>query len=160
MKQNTIEAVIAVALGALASYFVQLLIPLCVLLLVMILDYITGMAKAWYKNELSSRIGIKGILKKLGYFVIIVVAGVMDWLIVDGLFRIGIEFTMPFLLAAIVTVWLIINESISILENVAAIGGPVPGWLTKLLQRLKKTVEDKTGEEDKNDGVSTSEKGL
>ena len=144
MKKE-ITAVLAVALGALASYFVQLLIPLCILLLVMVLDYITGMIKAWYKQELSSRIGLKGILKKVCYFIIIVAAGVMDWLIVDGLKRIGVDFIMPFLLAAIVTVWLIINELISILENVAAIGGPVPGWLTKLLNRLKGAVDDKAG---------------
>lgn len=142
---NTISAVIAAALGALLSYCVQLLIPLIILILVMILDYGTGMAKAWCRGELSSRIGIRGILKKLGYIITVAVAGVADWLVAYGLQSVGIEYHLPFLLAAIVMTWLIINELISIMENVAAIGGPMPPFLVKLLARLKSSVEDKTG---------------
>jgi len=51
------------------------------------------------------------------------------------------------LVAAIVIVWLIINELLSILENVAAIGGPVPAFLQKLLGRLKNAVEKKAEDE-------------
>ena len=50
-----------------------------------------------------------------------------------------------------VIVWLVINELISILENVAAIGGPVPGFLQKLIQRLKVSVEEKVGDGDSNE---------
>ncbi len=146
-EYNTVPAVLAVALGALSSYFLKLLIPLIVLFLVMLLDYCTGMAKAWVKGELSSRIGVRGIVKKVSYIIIVVVAGVMDWLISDGLTSIGVDYKLPFLLAAIVTVWLVLNELISILENVAAIGGPVPAWLTKLLSHIKGTVEAKAGGE-------------
>ena len=46
-----------------------------------------------------------------------------------------------------VIVWLIINELISILENVAAMGSPVPGFLQKLLGKLKNAVEKKTEDE-------------
>lgn len=145
MKTETaVSAVIAAALGALASYCVKLMIPLVILVLVMIMDYITGMTKAWVRGELSSRIGVQGILKKLGYFIIVAVAGVMDWLIGYGLDSVGVDYKLPFLLAAIVMIWLIINELISILENVAAIGGPVPPFIKKLLQHLKKAVEEKT----------------
>ena len=148
-EATTISAVIAAALGALLSYCVQLVIPLIVLILVMLLDYATGMSKAWIRGELSSRIGVKGIVKKLGYIVIVAVAGVMDWLISYGLRSAGIDFELPFLFAAIVMIWLIINELISILENVAAIGGPTPPFITKLLAKLKSTVEEKAdiGEE-------------
>lgn len=144
-ETNTISAVIAAALGALLSYCVQLVIPLIVLILVMLLDYATGMSKAWIRGELSSRIGVRGIIKKLGYIVIVAVAGVMDWLISYGLKSVGIDYKLPFLFAAIVMIWLIINELISILENVAAIGGPTPPFVTKLLSKLKNTVEDKAG---------------
>ena len=48
--------------------------------------------------------------------------------------------------------WLIINELISILENVAAIGGPVPEFLKALLGKLKTATEEKAGGE-KHDGV-------
>ena len=43
----------------------------------------------------------------------------------------------------LVTVWLIFNECISILENVAEIGAPMPPFLVKLIGKLKKTTEDK-----------------
>lgn len=150
-EYNSVAAVLAVALGALSSYFLKLLIPLIVLFLVMLLDYCTGMAKAWVKGELSSRIGVRGIIKKVCYLVIVVVAGIMDWLISDGLQSIGVTYKLPFLLAAIVMVWLILNELISILENVDAIGGPVPTWLTKLLSHVKGTVEAKAGDVDTKD---------
>ena len=83
-------------------------------------------------------------------FKLVGVAGVVDWLVRYGLTQVGVEVSFQFLMAAMVIVWLIINELISILENVAALGGPVPGFLRKLLTRLKATVETKAGEEDKN----------
>ena len=101
-------------------------------------------------GKLCSKTGLRGILKKLGYLVLVGVAGVVDWLVRYGLTQVGVEVSFQFLMAAMVIVWLIINELISILENVAALGGPVPGFLRKLLTRLKATVETKAGEEDKN----------
>ena len=46
MKENTIKAALAAALGALCAYGVQLLVPVLVLVVVMLLDYATGMTKA------------------------------------------------------------------------------------------------------------------
>lgn len=142
-EYNTISAVLAAAMGMLASYFLKLMIPVLLLAVLMGVDYFTGVAKAWVQKQLSSRVGVIGFLKKLGYLVIIGVAGAMDFLFSYGLQSVGIDYKLPFLFAAIVTIWLIINECISILENVAAIGGPVPPFITKLLKHLKKTVEDK-----------------
>ena len=112
-------------------------------------DYVSGMAKAWSTGKLCSKTGLRGILKKLGYLALVGVAGVVDWLVRYGLTQVGVEVSFRFLMAAMVIVWLIINELISILENVAALGGPVPGFLQKLLGRLKDTVEKKAeGESD------------
>ena len=149
MKNETsVMAILAAALGALCSYASALVVPLAVLIAVMLADYASGMAKAWSAGKLCSKTGLRGILKKLGYLVLVGVAGVVDWLVRYGLTR--VEVSLPFLAAAMVIVWLIINELISILENVAALGGPVPGFLRKLLARLKATVETKAGEEDRN----------
>ena len=135
MKENAIKAVLAAALGALASYGTQLIIPAIILVAVMVLDYITGMAKAWQAGELSSRVGIGGILKKVGYLVIVAVACVLDWLVRYGADQMGLNWKLDFLIASIVV--------ISILENVAALGAPVPGFLQSLIKRLKVSVEDK-----------------
>lgn len=147
MKENTIKAVMAAALGALCSYGVQLLVPVLVLLVVMMLDYGTGLAKAWQAGELSSRIGIAGILKKVGYLVIVLVAGVVDWLLRYGLTSIGVDYRLEFLFAAIVIVWLVINELISILENVAAMGGPIPPFMVALVKKLKVHAESRATEQ-------------
>ena len=141
-NENSVIAILAAAGGALCSYGAKLVVPLAVLLLVMVADYVSGMAKAWSTGTLCSRIGLRGILKKLGYLVLVGVAGVVDWLA-----QTGVEVTFQFLAAAIVIVWLIINELLSILENVAAIGGPVPAFLQKLLGRLKNAVEKKAEDE-------------
>ena len=142
-NENSVMAILAAAVGALCSYAAALVVPLAVLLAVMVGDYVSGMAKAWSTGKLCSKTGLRGILKKLGYLALVGVAGVVDWLVRYGLTQVGVEVSFRFLMAAMVIVWLIINELISILENVAALGGPVPGFLQKLLGRLKDTVEKK-----------------
>lgn len=148
-ETNGAAAVLAAFWGLVCSYCIKLMVPLIVLVCVMLLDYITGLAKAWHRGELSSRVGVRGILKKLGYVVTVAVAGIMDWLIAYGLAQAGIDVHLPFLLGMIVTCWLIINELISILENVAAMDGPVPPWLGRILNKLKQTVDEKVEPEDK-----------
>lgn len=143
MKENIIQATISVALGALAAYFNVLLIPLIILICVMLIDYGTGMAEAYINKTLNSRIGVKGILKKLGYVVLVCVGGVVDYLICAGLATAGIEFS-SYYFGLIVAVWLIINELISILENLSELGTPIPKFLVNVVRRLKNTVENKT----------------
>lgn len=138
---NPIIAVLAAALGVASSYLVQLIMPLIVLVVAMLADYGTGMAKAWSAGTLCSRTGIRGILKKVGYLVIVAVAMGTDYLLRYGLEQVGVHINVEFLIAAIVIVWLIINELISILENVAAIGAPVPEFLLKLIKKLKAVTE-------------------
>lgn len=142
-ETNGAAAVLAAFWGLVCSYCLRLLVPLIVLLFVVLLDYGTGMAKAWKRGELNTHTGLMGILKKLGYAVIVCVSGVIDWLISYGLAQAGIDLHLPFLLSMVVICWLIINELISILENVSAFDGPVPPWLGKLLNRIKKTVDEK-----------------
>ena len=162
MKENTIKAALAAALGALCAYGVQLLVPVLVLVVVMLLDYATGMTKAWNAGELSSRVGLRGILKKVGYLVIVGVAAT-SLLICSGVQNrwrygadtLGWDWPVEFLFASIVIIWLVINELLSILENVSAIGAPVPGFLQTLLKKLKVHTEDTAadklpGEEDDN----------
>ena len=64
-ETNTISAVLAVAVGALSSYFLKLLIPLIILFLVMLLDYCTGMAKAWVKGELPRTAQVNAVRLRL-----------------------------------------------------------------------------------------------
>lgn len=144
MKDNIIQATISVVLGALASYFNVLLIPVLVLVAVMIIDYATGMTSAWKSGELESKTGLIGILKKVSYLVLVAVGGVVDYLISAGLAAANVEISITYCCGLIVCVWLIINELISILENLAELGTPIPKFLVNVVHRLKNTVENKT----------------
>ena len=144
MKENTFKALFAVAIGGLAAYFREVAIPLIILIVVMIIDYISGMAKAWIKAELSSKVGLKGIIKKICYLLVVCVAAVVDWLIASGLQKVGINITVNYLIGVIVTIWLIINELISILENLSVVGVPLPPFLSAVVHKLKISVENST----------------
>lgn len=136
------HVLIAGALGALAAYFNVLLIPLVVLAVVMVIDYVTGMAGAAYSGKLSSRVGVLGILKKAGYLALVAVGMVADYLIGSALLKIGIDLQINYCFGMIITVWLIINELISILENLGELDVPLPGFLVNIIKSLKNKVED------------------
>ena len=143
MKENIIKGVVTAAMATLMAYLGHLVIPVIILSVVMLLDYGTGIAKAWVNGNLSSKVGIIGILKKLGYLVIVAVGMIIDWIIQAGIAELQISIQFDFLFAIIVIIWLILNELISILENVAAIGAPVPKWLTKVIIKLQDHTETK-----------------
>ena len=138
-KATVLKSVTAVVGAGVAAYCGQLAAPVLVLLCMMVIDYVTGMVKAYMTAQLSSRIGIKGILKKLCYMAMVAVGAGVDYLLRGALVQAGIVHIELFC-GLLVAIWLIINELISVMENLAAIG--VPGFprLTKLLERLKNTV--------------------
>lgn len=143
MKETTLKAAIAVAMAAATAYLRELAIPVFVLAGVMVIDYLSGMVSAWVKCELSSRVGVLGIVKKVAY--LLAVAIVADWVVQVAGAEIGVDFGGFYFFGLLVTVWLILNECISILENISEIGVPLPAFLLKLIEKLKKTVEN-TGE--------------
>lgn len=148
MKENILQALFAAVIGAVAAYFNVLLIPLIVLLAVMIIDYITGMAEAYTNKTINSRIGIVGIVKKVLYFALVAVGIVADYLITSALVQIHINFEMNYCIGMIVTIWLIINELISIIENLGEMGIPLPGFLIKIVKRLKNTIDKEAESEE------------
>lgn len=108
----------------------------------MLIDYITGMAGASCTGQLNSRVGVRGIVKKAGYLALVVVGMVVDYLIASALVSIGIDLQINYCFGMIITVWLIINELISILENLGEMNIPLPGFLIKMIKSLKSKVED------------------
>lgn len=143
MSENATKGIIAVILAAVGAYFRELLGPLIVLGIVMLADYVTGLAEAWVSGTLCSKIGIIGIVKKVAYLFVVGVAIVADWIIQTATAKAGLDMGSFYMFGLLVTVWLILNECISILENVAEIGVPLPPFLVKLIGKLKKTAEDK-----------------
>ena len=151
MKENVIQALFSAAIGAIMAYLNILLVPFVVLLVVMITDYLTGMAEAYVNKTLNSRIGVVGILKKIGYIVAVAVGVVADYLITNALIKIGIDINVSGYIGLVVTIWFIINELISILENLTEIGTPLPKFLVTLVKRLKITVDSTAESENKDE---------
>ena len=143
MKITPIKAILSIIVGGLAAYLGALTIPLVILIIVMLTDYITGMTRAWITKSFSSRVGVAGIVKKVLYLVLVAVGMVIDFLISGALSQVGVNAQMPGVIGMIVTVWLIINELISILENLSQAGVPIPAFLVKLVKRLKIETEAK-----------------
>ncbi len=132
-----IQAIISAALAAFASYLGALAVPIIVLMVMMIIDYLSGMSAAWSGGTLSSKVGAKGIVKKVGYMALIAVAMGVDYLIYSGIVAANIEVGYNMWFGLLVAVWLIINEMISILENLGRLGVPIPEFLKKIISRLK-----------------------
>lgn len=149
MQNKELQVFISAAFAGLLYYLGIVSIPIVMLVFAMIIDYITGMSAAWYNSELSSKKGIKGIVKKISYLALVVVAMIIDWLVSQGLQQINVELHYSVFFAVLVAVWLIINELISTLENLSRIGVPIPNFLKKIINRLKTTVDE--SEEKKND---------
>ena len=97
------------------------------LLVFFLLDYITGMIKAYKKKKLNSKIGVYGILKKLGMLCMVAVGSVIDHLTGDtGFIRTSIIY------------YLVANEGLSIVENLGEIDILVPEFLKDKLEQLSK----------------------
>ena len=79
-----LQMIISGALAAFAVYMGALAVPIIVLMVMMIIDYLSGMSAAWVHGDLSSKTGAKGIVKKVGYMALIVVAMGVDYLIYSG----------------------------------------------------------------------------
>ena len=144
MTENMIKGVITLALAGVSAYFHELLIPSIILMIVVMLDYITGMVSAWYRRELSSRAGFRGVIKKACYFVAVIIGIILDWVVRVGLSQTGIDVGKNFtLFGLIVIIWLVINELLSLCENLDEMNVPLPPFMKPIIKRIKSTVEKK-----------------
>ena len=152
MKENAISIIFAALAAGISAYLQIIAIPMIVLLAVMVIDYITGMSAAYANAELSSKKGVTGILKKVGYIALVCVGIAADYLINHALTGIGIDNPVKMFFGLLVAIWLIINELLSILETLERLGVPIPKFSIKLIEKLKITVETKSGgDESKTD---------
>ena len=94
-------------------------------LIFIIIDYISGLLQAIYNKETSSKIGAKGIIKKVGYILIIMIATAVDDL--NGN-------TMD--IRNIILYMFIANEGLSILENCSKIGISIPNVLKNKIKSM------------------------
>ena len=102
-------------------------VAMACLLVAIALDYISGMIKAYECKVLSSKIGFRGILKKVGVLLVVMLAVLIDRVTGEtGAIR------------TLVIYYFVANEGLSIVENLAEAGIPIPKSIKKALKALKK----------------------
>lgn len=98
------------------------------LIVLIVLDYITGVMAAAVEHKLSSEIGARGIAKKVFMLLIVAIANIVDVNVIGG---------DAHALKSVVIVFYIANEAISLLENAGRLGVPLPKKLLDVFAQLK-----------------------
>lgn len=142
---DKVKATVIAALSVLMSWLGILTIPVLLLVGCNIIDYITGLMAAKFREDggISSYKSIRGIYKKIGMWMLVIVGAFVDVLIQYSVECAGIEIAVPFVVATVVAVWLVVNELISILENLKDSGVKIPPFLMPLMKYINRKVEDK-----------------
>lgn len=102
------------------------------LLAFVVIDYITGVMCAINDKTLSSQVGFRGICRKVLIFLMVGIANILDVHIIG---------TGSVLRTAVIFFY-ISNEGISLLENAAHLGLPVPEKIKKVLEQLHNKAEE------------------
>lgn len=152
MKENTIKTVVTAIGSFLSSILGIMYIPVLLMVLCNVIDYITGLLASTYRNQqIESYKGIRGITKKVCMWLLVVVGAIIDELIIYAGATIGYKVPFTFLVACIVAIWIICNEIISILENLKDIGVKIPVFLQPLVENIKSQTENVVNMEGKNE---------
>lgn len=127
---------ICVLVGSITTALVYLLggidVALNCLLIAIVLDYVSGIIKAFNNKTLSSRIGLRGLLKKIGILIIVMLAVLIDRVTGNtGAIR------------TLVLYYFVANEGLSIIENLGQAGLPIPKTIKNALKALKNQGEGK-----------------
>lgn len=133
MNWETFYKIGATGTGAMIGYlFGGWSILLQILLAFVIIDYVSGLLASGVEGKLSSKVGFKGIAKKLMIFVLVAVGHLVDKAIGDG-----------HMIQDAIIFFYLGNELLSILENAGRTGLPVPEQIKSAVQILKGKGEGK-----------------
>lgn len=144
-----IKWLISILGGALSVFFKQYAMIIIFVALVVVMDFITGIIKAKAIGEpITSKKGTIGMWKKIALFVALFFGFFLDYFIPYCINSIGLELPIKGLFGMIIGCYIVLNESISICENLM-IANPeiLPKWIVKLLsgakEQIDKKIEDK-----------------
>lgn len=145
---NFTKWLLSVITGALAAFFGQYGLFIVLVAVAVVLDVVTGLIKAKATGEgLSSGKANKGFWKKISLFVGLLFGIFLDYAAAAVLIHAGVNMKIDMPFALIICAYIILNESISIGENLIAIDpGNMPPWVVKLLRGSKGKIENEKGE--------------
>ncbi len=135
-----VQAVVTAMVAAAAVRLGILALPVFLLLGLNITDYFTAIMAAPRRGErINSDRGMAGIKKKISMYILVCLGAVVDILLTVS--TTGISIPTRWVFALLVTIWLICNEVISILENLIDIGVAIPPFLLPLAECIRETIE-------------------
>lgn len=133
---NTIQLVFA-AVGGWLGYFLGGCDGLLYALIAfVVIDYITGIMCAVSDKTLSSEVGFKGICRKVLIFLLVGIGNIIDVQVLGS----------PGVLRTAVIFFYLSNEGVSLLENAAHLGLPVPDAIKTVLEQLHDRSDGKEGQ--------------
>lgn len=147
---NYIKAALAVILGVLATFCQQYGVIISLVAIAIVFDVVTGLIRAKIQGNVSSKKGYAGFWKKIA-----TLAGLFFGIFLDYFVPIavsaGIAFDIPFALpfGLIVGIYIILNECVSICENLYQSGFTVPGFIVKMLKLAGEQIVVEKDEEGK-----------
>ena len=144
---DSYNAIVGSIVAVLSFVFGEHWILFAIFLLFNVADWITGWMKSRINNVENSSAGWKGVLKKLGYWLMILVAFAASAVFIEIGNTLGMDLGITTLLGYFVLASLLVNELRSILENFVEAGFNVPNVLIKGLE-----VADKVVNQEENEG--------
>ena len=130
---NTIQLIFAAVGGWLGYLLGGCDGLLYALIAFVVIDYITGVMCAISDKTLSSEVGFKGICRKVLIFLLVGIGNIIDVQVLGS----------PGVLRTAVIFFYLSNEGVSLLENAAHLGLPVPDAIKTVLEQLHERAEDK-----------------
>ena len=137
------KAAITAFFTALATFLGWRMVLLLTWVVLMCLDYLSGSLAARSRGEWTSSLAREGIFHKAGQMLVVLVSMAADFLmvLVAGNLPGEILFSWPVVIFHMVTMWYILTETGSIIENAVSMGAKVPQWLPKLLNATVEAID-------------------
>lgn len=135
---ETVFKGIAAVCGAVVSFFTGVPVIMWVLVGMMTLDYVTGLitgalgvSNKTEGGRLSSRAAFEGLMRKVMVLLVVLLGVLIDLAVAQGA---GVTFNA---VTGATCLWFIASEGVSVLENAAELGVPIPGILKTALEILR-----------------------
>lgn len=144
---DSYNAIVGSIVAVLSFVFGEHWILFAIFLLFNVADWITGWMKSRINNVENSSAGWKGVLKKLGYWLMILVAFAASAVFIEIGNTLGMDLGITTLLGYFVLASLLVNELRSILENFVEAGYDVPTVLVKGLEVADKVVNQEESQD-------------
>lgn len=141
---DKLKILLITALSLVLTFFDNISLPLILLIISNIIDIVTGTWKSFYlKQKFTYQKMMIGIIKKCSMYVLIMCASILDTLISYTVENLGFSINGDGLIGILITIWMILNELVSIICNLSLMKVPIPGFLLKLIKSMQEKIDKK-----------------